>query len=228
MAGATPILCLSGVRCAAVASSGLELTLGSGELALIDARDTALATNFADLCCGLHPPEAGFVHFLGRDWTQQPQEVADALRARIGRVFDNPGWLQFLDVGTNILLAQLHHTRNDIDALRAEAVRLAHHFGLPGMPSGSIGNLSQSDLTRASFVRAFLGAPKLVILESPVQGTQSDLMLALLNQIAVIRDQGGGAIWLTRSRMTWENRLFPASQRLRLDHHGLSSIKAAA
>jgi phospholipid/cholesterol/gamma-HCH transport system ATP-binding protein len=228
MADTAPILGLSGVRCAVVTGSLVELALRPGDLALIDARDTALATNFADLCCGLHPPEAGSVCFLGRDWTQQPPELTDALRARIGRVFDNPGWLQFLDATTNILLAQLHHTRTGIETLRAEAVELAHHFGLPGMPCGPIANLSHGDLTRASFVRAFLGTPKLVILESPVQGTQPDLVLALLNQIAVVRNQGGAAIWLTRSRMTWENRRFPATQRLRLDHHGLSTIKAAA
>jgi phospholipid/cholesterol/gamma-HCH transport system ATP-binding protein len=228
MADAAAILSLSEVRCPAVTGSPLEMRLLPGELALIDARDIALAGGFADLCCGLHPPESGAVLFLGRDWSRQPLELADALRARIGRVFDNPGWLQFLDATTNILLAQLHHARTDLATLRVEAMRLSHHFGLPGVPSGPIANLSQSDLTRAGFVRAFLGAPNLVILESPVQGTQPDLVLALLNQIAAVRDRGGGAIWLTRSRMIWENRRFPASQRLRLDHHGLSAVEAAA
>jgi ABC-type molybdenum transport system ATPase subunit/photorepair protein PhrA len=80
----------------------------------------------------------------------------------------------------------------------------------------------------AGFVRALLGTPKLVILESPVQGLHQRMVPALLNKLSEVRDQGGAAIWLTRSRMIWDNSVFPASHRLRLDHQGLSSIKVAA
>lgn len=232
MTSHSPILQLDGVHCTtlfgAAARNVLELTLQPGDLALVDSRDVMLSGAFADLCCGLLRPEEGRVHFLERDWLEQRQEVADALRGRIGRISENPGWLRFLDARTNILLKLLHHTRTDAETLSAEALKLAHHFGLPGIPSGSIGKLSQSDLTRASFVRAFLGDPKLVILESPVQGQFSDMISALLNQIARIRDLGGAAIWLTRSRIVWDNRIFPATHRYRLDHQGLSAIGAVS
>src|SRR5262249_37448961 len=146
----------------------LNLDLEPGDLALIDARDPMLAGGFADLCCGLHLPEEGEIRVLQRDWSRQPAEIADALRGLIGRVMSDPGWLRFLDAGTNILLQQLHHTRAQLDTLRAEASRLAKHFGLPGLPDGPMAELSAGDLVRAGFVRALLGAPKLVILESPV------------------------------------------------------------
>ena len=206
----------------------LDLVLAPGALALVDARDPALAAGFADLCCGLQRPEEGEVRFLERDWARQPTETADALRGLIGRVMANPGWLRFLDAETNILLPQLHHTRAGLEALREDAARLAIHFGLPGLPGGSISALSPGDLTRAGYVRAFLGAPKLVILESPVQGLYQDMVAALLNQLLDVRDRGGAAIWLTRSRMIWDNPLFPATHRLRLDHQGLSAMEIAA
>ena len=168
------------------------------------------------------------MRFLQRDWSRQPAEMADALRGLIGRVMSNPGWLRFLDATTNVLLQQIHHTRSDLGALREDAARLATHFGLPGLPNGPIAELSPADLMRVGFVRAFVGEPKLVILESPVQGLHQDLVPALLNRLWEVRDRGGAAIWLTRSRMIWDNPLFPATHRLRLDHQGLSSIKAAA
>ena len=139
-----------------------------------------------------------------------------------------PGWLRFLDAGANIMLQQLHHTRADHEALRTEAARLAEYFGLPGLPSGPISELSPGDLMRAGFVRAFLGAPKLVILESPIQGLHPAIVPALVNKLLEVCDQGGAGIWLTRSRLVWENLTFPATHRLRLDHHGLSSIQVAA
>ncbi|HET6160057.1 MAG TPA: organic solvent ABC transporter ATP-binding protein [Dongiaceae bacterium] len=195
---------------------------------LINARDPTLAGGFADLCCGLDPIPVGSVRFLGRDWASLPREVADALRSQIGRVRSAPGWLGFLDAASNVLLTELYHTKRDLNTIRDQAAALARHFGLPGLPSGPIDDLSQEDLLRASYVRAFLGDPKLVILESPVQGVFPDLVPPLLNQLSRVRNRGGAAIWLTRSRIAWDNRVFPASQRLRLAFRGLSSVGAHA
>ena len=228
---AYPILALSNVRSVDLfgrSAGALDLQLEPGELALIDARDLPLASGFADLCCGLHHPADGEVRFLQRDWSAQPGEMADALRGLIGRVMANPGWLRFLDATTNVLLQQIHHTRSDLEALREEAARLATHFGLPGLPNGPMAELSAGDQMRVGLVRAFVGEPKLVILESPVQGLYQDMVPALLNRLWEVRDRGGAAIWLTRSRMIWDNPLFPATHRLRLDHQGLSQLKAAA
>ena len=231
MAQGGSILTLTGVRSQALVSrtaKALDLTLEAGDLALIDARDAVLAASFADLCCGLHRPEEGEVRFLDRDWFHQSAEMADALRGLIGRVMTEPGWLRFLDAETNILLQQLYHTRTPREELREEAAHLARHFGLPGLPGGTNPSLSPGDLVRTGFVRAFLGAPKLVILESPVQGLFLDVVPALINKLLEVRDAGGAAIWLTRSRIVWDNPLFPATHRLRLGHLGLLPEKAAA
>jgi ABC-type multidrug transport system ATPase subunit len=231
MARTGPILILSNLRSVDLfgrSNGKLDLTLEPGDLALVDARDPTQAAGFADLCCGLHPPSEGEVRFLRRDWARQPLETADALRGLVGRVMSQPGWLRFLDAGTNILLQQLHHTRIDPEILREEAASLARHFGLPGLPTGPIAELSPGDLVRVGFVRAFLGAPKLIILESPVQGLHRDMVPALVNKLSDVRDSGGAAIWLTRSRLIWDNPTFPATHRMRLDHQGLSSLGAAA
>ena len=155
--------------------------------------------------------------------------MADALRGLVGRVMSNPGWLRFLDATTNVLLQQIHHTRADLDG-SARGRRAPRRAFRPARPAQRTDRAScpQGDLMRVGFVRAFVGEPKLVILESPVQGLYQDMVPALLNRLWEVRDRGGAAIWLTRSRMIWDNPLFPATHRLRLDHQGLSAIKAAA
>src|SRR6516164_10181812 len=90
----------------------IDLRLAAGEFALVDARRSARPIWLADLCCGLLPLAAGSVRFLGRDWSAMPQGYAAALRGRIGRVFRSGGWIGSVDVATNILLPQLHHTRD--------------------------------------------------------------------------------------------------------------------
>jgi phospholipid/cholesterol/gamma-HCH transport system ATP-binding protein len=130
--------------------------------------------------------------------------MANALGGLIGRVLADPGWLPFLDATTNILLPQLHHTRLALEVLQARAAGLADEFGLPGLPGGSIGRLAPEDLARAGYVRAFLGRPKLVVLESPVQGLFGDMVPPLLRQVSEVQDRGGAAISLTRSRLVWD------------------------
>jgi phospholipid/cholesterol/gamma-HCH transport system ATP-binding protein len=136
----------------------IDLRLMAGELALVDARDSARHAWLADLCCGLVPLAAGTARFLGRDWSAVPPDYADALRGRIGRVFFSGSWIGFIDVSTNILLPQLHHTRDDPSDLRERAIALSCAFGLPGLPLARPSELAASDLARAACVRAFLSA----------------------------------------------------------------------
>jgi predicted ABC-type transport system involved in lysophospholipase L1 biosynthesis ATPase subunit len=227
MAG-TSILDLDQAQSAALfgtaADATLSLKVGPSELVLIDARDGDLASHFADLCSGLIVPDAGAVSFMGHDWVRLPEDYAAALRGRVGRVFSGPSWIPYLDAATNIMLPQLHHTRRDAAHLRAEATELCTLFGLPGLPIGPINALSASDLVRAGFARAFLGEPMMLLLESPVQGLYADLVPLLLNCLAIARDRGAAALWLTRSKLVWSDRSFPATQRLRLGYHGLAPL----
>jgi len=204
------------------------LQLMPGDLALVEARDPRRAAWFADLCCGLVPLAEGSVRFLGHDWTRLPHNYAAALRGRIGRVFAAGGWIDFLDVTANILLPQLHHSRVPIERLRERAIELAGAFGLPGLPLGHVSDLSALDLARAACVRAFLGEPALLILESPVQAQFEELKLGLLSAVAAVRDDWTAVIWLTRSDLVWSDRSFPATHRFRLSDRGLMPARHAA
>jgi len=205
-----------------------SLTIEPGDLILIDARDARRAAHFADLCCGMVPLETGSVRFLDQDWTTLPDDLAASQRGRMGRVFGDGGWIDFLDVPTNIMLGALHHTQRSPDALRTEAASLAHRFGLPGLPMGRPGDLAPSDLRRAACLRAFLGNPMLLLLENPTSAQDVALLPPLLNQMAEARARGAAAIWLTQGDLVWRDRSFPATTRLRLMDHGLVGHRMAA
>jgi len=221
----SPILELAAARARSdtdeVPAPEIDLRLAAGEFALVDARHSARPTWLADLCCGLFPLTAGSVHFLGRDWSAMPQNYAAALRGHIGRVFLSGSWIGFIDVAANIMLPSLHHTRDDPIALRERATALSCFFGLPGLPLVRPGDLAASDLARAACVRAFLGEPELLLLESPVQGRFASLIAPLLDALASARDRGAAAIWFTRSDLVWHDPSMPATHRLRLGERGL-------
>jgi phospholipid/cholesterol/gamma-HCH transport system ATP-binding protein len=206
----------------------VTLTLRPGDFALVDAGEPRRAAWFADLCSGLIVLASGTVRFLGREWSAMTRDYAGALRGRIGRVFGAGGWIEFVDVTTNILLPQLHHTRRDPRELRDDAARHAQGFGLPGLPLGYPRDLSAKDLACAGFVRALLGEPALLLLESPLQGRFAELAAPLLDALTAARQNGAAAIWLTSSDLVWPDRSLPVTQRLRLRDYGLISAGRAA
>lgn len=204
----------------------VNLTLWPGDAALIEVPGSRRGTAFADLCSGLVPLTCGTVHFLGRDWHDTPRRRADALRGHIGRLFHLPLRANTLDVANRVLLARLHHTRTSEAALRAEATELAFRFGLPGLPVGPAHRLTQADLLRAACVRAFLGRPRLVILELPVTTQQDALLPALLEVSAEARGQGLTVMWLAGNGPALRNQSVRATHRLRLTDAGLATIRA--
>ncbi len=84
--------------------------LYSGQLALARIDNLAQTATLSDVFCGLTPPHAGRVLFVGRDWQRSSDDMLNAMRGRIGRVFSSGNWLEGLSLVENILLPQLHHT----------------------------------------------------------------------------------------------------------------------
>ena len=191
---ARPVLALEAARGDSehLPQAPIDLALAEGDFALIETPGPRRGAAFADLCAGLVPLTGGRASLLGRDWSSLPAEHADALRGHVGRLFSTPIRPDTPDVAARILLARLHHTRIPEADLRAEAATLAVRFGLPGLPAGPAQQLPAPDLLRAACVRAFLGQPRLVILELPAAVQQDDLLAALLDVGAVARGERSG------------------------------------
>lgn len=202
----------------------ISLTLRAGDFALIDARAAERIGLIGDLAGGVVACAPGTARFIGRDWARLPPAHAAALRGRIGRVFADGGWIDFADMAINLLLPMRHHTRVPEDELRERAARLCLRFGLPGLPLVRPGQLSPLELARAGCARALLGDPVLLVLETPLQGRYTDLLMPLLNAIAEVRARGGAAMWLTRNDSVWSDPSFPATHRLRLTEYGMADL----
>jgi len=201
-----------------------EMNLFGGDLALINLERPRFGSALADACCGLHQVAEGAIFFLGKDWSALPSNTANALRGRIGRVFTYGNWINRLTLLENILLPQLHHTRREFAELRDEAVGLAGHFGLPGLPSGRPDDVMRSDHQRAACIRAFLGQPSLILLEEPTNGVYPEILPPLVNAIRKACDRGCGVIWLTLKDQVWNDSLLPATYRYRLTARKLMEV----
>jgi len=183
----------------------VSFRLRRSELMLVRLETGHLAIQLADVAQGLIEPMQGSVSFLGEPWSALPEEAKLAARAKIGRVFEEPGWISELDMEDNITLLQRHHTRRLESAIRDEASELARRFSLPGLPQGKPSAMRAPDLRRAACVRAFLGHPQLLILERPTAGVYPEIMPALMTSVRAARSRGAAVLWTTDDSQVWHD-----------------------
>jgi phospholipid/cholesterol/gamma-HCH transport system ATP-binding protein len=216
---ATPVLQLDHVWLPLPDQHGVgvavDITLRAGDLVLVQPGDEQHEQLLADVACGLVPPERGTVRFLGRAWPEVPADQANALRGRIGQVLRRGAWIPHLSLLDNLLLPQLYHTRRPYAEIRAEAGRWAAWFGLAGLPTGRPGDVPSAILPRAACVRAFLGAPSLIVVES-LPGLDDGLLAPLVNAMRTARDRAAAVLWFVRDPAIYEDRSLPATRRLSL------------
>ncbi|AOW50187.1 ABC transporter ATP-binding protein [Acetobacter ascendens] len=204
-----------------------SMKLMPGECMIVEARDPSRATMFADLCSGMVELESGQVSFMGLDWANLQDRELNALRGRIGRITRRASWAEFMPTHLGIILQQLHHTTRSLDDLVAEAVRRSESFGLPGVPTVSPSLLSDTDLTRVSCVRAFMGQPHLLLLEDPLEGGPPELYNSFFSSVTEARDRGAGVIWLVRSNAVWQSYRQGITSTWRLADDGLVAVRMA-
>jgi phospholipid/cholesterol/gamma-HCH transport system ATP-binding protein len=206
----------------------IDLALGPGDLVLMQPGDASHERAIVDGACGLVAPEAGAIRFLGRAWAGLPPDQANALRGRIGLAFRRGAWLPYLTLLDNVLMPQLYHTRRRFAELCDEAALLARLFGLPGVPTGRPDEVPPADQQRAACVRAFLGAPALIVLESPSDGLVPGLLAPLINAMRAARDRDAAVLWFVQDPELFHDATIPATRRLRLRGAAMTALEATA
>lgn len=185
--------------------SGIRLTVGPGELAIVLLERERIHLPLADLAAGILDPDDGHVRFRGLDWSVVAPDAAADLRGSIGRMFEGNPWIYGVEMDQNIMLAQMHHTHRSATDVIKEAESLSRIFDLPGLPLHLPSTVRGKDLVRAGCVRAFMGKPDLLVLERPTAGVYPELLPPLLNKLRAERDRGAAVLWLTDNSEVWDN-----------------------
>lgn len=174
----------------------LSFTLEPGALALLEVPAGHGSNLLADLASGLLDPASGQIQFAGTPWSARSADEAAAARARIGRVFDGPGWVSNLDVDENVTLpARYHRLLEDAESYR-QAQALAERLGLAALPAGRPAHAPRTELRQAEWVRALLGPRQLIILERPMRELPKSLGAALVAETARLRASGVAFLWI--------------------------------
>jgi phospholipid/cholesterol/gamma-HCH transport system ATP-binding protein len=119
-------------------------------------------------------------------------------------------------VAQNITAGRPRNTRRAVEEIEEEAIELRRDFGLPELPRGRPANLRWQDLLMAACVRAFVGAPDLILLENPTSG-HAEGMVPLLKAVHAARQRGAAILWMTDDLRVWNHPELRATARCRMN-----------
>jgi len=181
------------------AVDGLDLTVEEGQIfGLIGPNGSGKSTT-VNVIAGLFPPTAGAILFRGADLGRLPTHLR--LRAGIARTFQNIRLFGQLSVWQNLWVAQNSaedRARHGFFArwlggqhgVREEIGKLLEFSGLAHKRDELAANLAFGEQRRLELARALAARPKLLLLDEPAAGMNSEEIGQLRERILKVRASG--------------------------------------
>jgi len=178
---------------------GLDLHVLEGQIfGLIGPNGSGKSTT-VNVITGLFPPTSGTILFRGGDLAALPTHRR--LRAGIARTFQNIRLFGQLSVWQNLWVAQNSaedQARQGFFArwlggqggVRAEIAQLLEFSGLAHRQDELAANLAFGEQRRLELARAMAAKPKLLLLDEPAAGMNSEEIGQLRERILKLRERG--------------------------------------
>jgi branched-chain amino acid transport system ATP-binding protein len=201
-----PLLDVAGLRVTyggVVAVSDVDLRLAPGEVFGLIGPNGAGKTSMIDALTGYHPPAAGRVVFDGTDITRmRPHRRA---RLRLARTFQSVELFEDLTVEENLLVASeragIRHALRDMFLPARAPDRRAVDWaiavcGLEDVAERYPSEISHGRRKLVGVGRALAQEPKLVLLDEPAAGLDTDESVELGRRLRALPDEHGVTVLL--------------------------------
>ena len=173
---------------AVVAASAIDIGVKAGERVSLIGSNGAGKTTFVNLITGYLKPDAGHIHFAGRDITRHsPREIT---RLGVARSFQIPQLCAELSVLDNMLIALACHADRlsffesahaSADVARADA--LLQRFGLFEHRTRRVAELPGGVRKLLDIAMALTGEPRLLLLDEPTSGVAAEEKFPMMDTI---------------------------------------------
>lgn len=197
--GETPVLRISGVRKVfgdTEVLRGVDLDVYRGEvIAVIGASGSGKSTLLR--CINLLEQLDDGQIWLSGDDISDPGVDADAVRARIGVVFQQFNLFPHLSVLSNITLASRHVFGVSTAAATARALELLERVGLADKASEYPDRLSGGQQQRLALVRAIANEPELLLLDEITSALDPELVGEVLDLVKTLKSDGTTIVMAT-------------------------------
>ncbi len=173
-----------------------NLTVREGDLVMLRMTRSQKCRDVVSMLQGLHHPSEGEVLFQNADWKGEDFDRHFQMRSRIGRVFEDQGWIQNFNILDNVTLASRHHRPSD-SKIRQQVSSWAERFNVSAAPFSRPSFVDPAALQVYQWIRALIGKPALLILERPMNSVSITRLPKLIEVINEVRKQGAAVLWFT-------------------------------
>jgi putative ABC transport system ATP-binding protein len=186
--------------------SGIDLTVGKGEVIAIEGPSGSGKSTLLGLLAGLDSPTSGSIKIDGEEITSLNEDQLALLRGKkLGFVFQSYNLIPTLTAEENVVLPL--ELRGDADRLQGRARELLAAVGLGARLSHYPVQLSGGEQQRVALARAFACNPSILLADEPTGNLDSATGSLVLDMLLNLnRSQGATLVIVTHdpalSRMT--------------------------
>jgi polar amino acid transport system ATP-binding protein len=175
---------------------GIDLAVDSHEVvALIGASGSGKSTLLRTINL-LERIDDGQIWLAGTD-ISEPSTKVDAVRARIGVVFQHYNLFPHLSVLDNVTLASRHVLGIPRQTAEARGLELLERIGLADQARSYPDRLSGGQQQRAAIVRAIATNPELLLLDEITSALDPELVTEVLDLVRELKSEGTTIVMAT-------------------------------
>ncbi|MEU9348993.1 amino acid ABC transporter ATP-binding protein [Streptomyces sp. NPDC048278] len=175
---------------------GVDLDVAAGETVCVIGRSGSGKSTLLKCMNLLEPPTAGEIR-LGGDLITGPGVDVDAVRTRVGMVFQHFNLFPHLSVLHNVTVALRKVLKMDRAAAEETAVSQLRRLGLAGLAHSRPSQLSGGQQQRVAIARALAMKPEVMLFDEATSALDPELVKDVLDVMRLLADSGMTMIAVT-------------------------------
>ncbi len=168
---------------------GIDLAVAPGELVFIIGPSGSGKSTLLRCCNRLEEPTSGQILFEGQD-ILAPGTDLNAMRRRIGMVFQSFNLYPHLSARDNVALALVHVLKQPREQAHARAAQALEQVGLADRGKAMPGELSGGQQQRVAIARTLALEPAIVLFDEPTSALDPELVGSVLAVLRKLRGTG--------------------------------------
>ena len=168
---------------------GIDLSIAPRELVFIIGPSGSGKSTLLRCCNRLEEPSAGEIWFEGKDILASTTDL-NAVRRRIGMVFQSFNLYPHLSARDNVTLALIHVLRKPREQANQLALEALRRVGLAEKAASLPAQLSGGQQQRVAIARALALEPAIVLFDEPTSALDPELVGSVLAVLRELRTAG--------------------------------------
>ncbi len=168
---------------------GIDLSIAPRELVFVIGPSGSGKSTLLRCCNRLEEPSAGQIWFEGQDILAAATDL-NAVRRRIGMVFQSFNLYPHLNARDNVALALIHVLKKSRDEAHQHALEALRRVGLADKAASLPSQLSGGQQQRVAIARALALEPAIVLFDEPTSALDPELVGSVLAVLRELRAAG--------------------------------------